>query len=139
LIPRAKRYFRGESISQTWDKLKHIEKQRSGSDDTELAPSATPAVERRATQRLLVHMPVVVHGHGSNGEAFHEETEALSVNAGGALITLKTVVSPGQSVSLLNLVNQKEQKCQVVYKGAAYLETTVVGVGFPHPFHDFWT
>jgi hypothetical protein len=119
--------------------LKHIERQRSGGGDEDMAPSATPVIERRATQRLLVHMPVVVHGYGSNGEAFHEETEALSVNAGGALITLKTSVTQGQDLSLLNLVNQKEQKCQVVYQGAAYLETTVVGVGFPQPFHDFWT
>jgi hypothetical protein len=119
--------------------LKHIERQRSGSGDEDLAPSATPVIERRATQRLLVHMPVVVHGYGSNGEPFHEETEALSVNAGGALITLKTSVTQGQDLSLLNLVNQKEQKCQVVYQGAAYLETTVVGIGFPQPYHDFWT
>jgi hypothetical protein len=119
--------------------LKEIEQQRFGSSDRR-APQLRekPAIERRASQRLLVHVPVLVHGQKSNGEPFHEKTEALSVNAGGALITLRVAVEPGQDLSLRNIVNEREQKCQVVYQGSAYLETTVVGVGFPQPFHDFW-
>ena len=119
--------------------MKEIEQQRSGSSDGgHPQPPEEPTIERRASKRLLVHMPVLVHGQKSNGEPFHEETEALSVNAGGALITLRVAVERGQDLSLRNKVNEREQKCQVVYQGSAHLETTVVGVGFPQPFHDFW-
>ena len=119
--------------------MKEIEQQRSGKSDSGAPqPPEKDAIERRASQRLLVHVPVLVHGQKPNGEPFHEKTEALSVNAGGALIMLRVAVERGQDLSLRNIVNEREQKCQVVYQGSAYMETTVVGVGFPQPVHDFW-
>jgi hypothetical protein len=81
---------------------------------------------------------VIVHEQRLDGQQFQEETEALSVNAGGSLITLTNTVKAGQDLLLTNKISQKEQKAQIVYQGSAYLETSVVGIGFPQNVSDFW-
>ncbi len=94
--------------------------------------------DRRSTKRFLANTPVLVYGYGATDEPFHERTEALSVNAGGGLITLTTAVNPGQTLLLINEVNQKEEKCTVVREVSTYLEKTEVVVKFPEPVPDFW-
>ena len=61
-----------------------------------------------------------------------------SVNAGGGLITLATAVSYGQTLLLINEVNQKEEKCTVIRQVSTSLEKTEVVVKFPQPVPDFW-
>ena len=70
--------------------------------------------DRRSTDRFLANAPVFVYGYGATDDPFHERTEALSVNAGGGLITLTTSVNSGQTLLLINEVNLKEEKCTVI-------------------------
>ena len=94
--------------------------------------------DRRSTKRFLANTPVLVYGYGTTDEPFHERTEALSVNAGGGLITLATAVNSGQTLLLINEVNQKEEKCTVIRQVSTYLDRTDIVVKFPQPVPDFW-
>ena len=94
--------------------------------------------DRRSTKRFLPNTPVLVYGYGATDDPFHERTEALSVNAGGGLITLVTAVSSGQTLLLINEVNQKEEKCTVVREVSTHLDRIQIVVKFPQPAPDFW-
>ena len=77
------------------------------------------------------------YGYGATDEPLHERTEALSVNAGGGLITLATAVNSGQTLLLINEVNQKEEKCTVIRQVSTYLDRTDIVVKFPQPVPRF--
>ena len=94
--------------------------------------------DRRSTKRFLANAPVLVYGYGATDDPFHERTEALSVNAGGGLITLATAVNTGQTLLLINEMNQKEEKCTVIRQASTYLDRTDIVVKFPQPVPDFW-
>jgi hypothetical protein len=94
--------------------------------------------DRRSTKRFLANAPVFVYGYGAADEPFHERTEALSVNAGGGLITLATAVNSGQILLLINEVNQKEEKCTVIRQVSTDLDRTGIVVKFQQPVPDFW-
>jgi hypothetical protein len=95
--------------------------------------------DRRSTNRFLANAPVFVYGYGATKEPFHERTEALSVNAGGGLITLTTAVNSGQTLLLINEVNLKEEKCTVIRQvSTVFLNRTGIFVKFPQAVPDFW-
>ena len=126
-------------MSRLWKSLKQAEKQRSsGVETNDVEPPNDQVAERRCSQRVLVHVPVIVRGRTTDHDPFQEETEAICVNACGGLITLTAGITDGQRLVLTNKVNQKEQECQVVYEGSTYSERAVVGVGFTQANPDFW-
>jgi hypothetical protein len=81
---------------------------------------------------------VLIYGSTDRDEPFHEQTEALRVNAGGGLITLTTAVQDGNALLLINKVNLKEQKCHVVGHRGSYLNRSAVGFEFSESVPDFW-
>ncbi len=126
-------------MSKIWDALREaarLKKQRIDQEGLLNYRDAIP--ERRSTKRFLANTPVLVYGYGATDDPFHERTEALSVNAGGGLITLTTAVNPGQTLLLINEVNLKEEKCTVVREVYTYLDRKDIVVKFPQPAHDFW-
>ncbi len=123
-------------MSRIWDALKEAEQHRAKHPNPEPGGNE-PVPNRRSTERLRRHLPVLIYGH-SNNEPFHEATETLCTNAGGGLITLTTTVRRGQRLVLINNVNQKEQECRVIDLGSKYSERTAVGIGFKQPVPDFW-
>ncbi len=126
-------------MSKIWDALREaarLKKQRIDQEGLLNYRDAIP--ERRSTKRFLANTPVLVYGYGATDDPFHERTEALSVNAGGGLITLTTAVNPGQTLLLINEVNLKEEKCTVVREVYAYLDRKDIVVKFPQPAPDFW-
>jgi len=126
-------------MSKIWDALREaarLKKQRIGQEGLLNYRDAIP--ERRSTKRFLANTPVLVYGYGATDDPFHERTEALSVNAGGGLITLTTAVNPGQTLLLINEVNLKEEKCTVVREVYTYLDRKDIVVKFPQPAPDFW-
>jgi hypothetical protein len=126
-------------MSKIWNALREVERlknQRVYKEGLHNHPDATP--ERRSTKRVLANAPVLVYGYGATDNPFHEGTEALSVNARGALITLTTAVNPGQTLLLINEVNLKEEKCTVVRRASSHLNRIGVAVEFPKPVPDFW-
>ena len=126
-------------MSKIWDSLKDVERHLNKHDYKEGVQNRWDAIpERRSTKRLWVYAPVLVYGYGGADEPFHEGTEALYVNARGGLITLKTAVTPGQTLLLINNANLKEQKCSVVRQNSTYLNRAAIVVEFPQPVPDFW-
>jgi hypothetical protein len=121
-------------MSKIWDSLTSVEQHAPRS-----SPRGVDSVsDRRIAPRLWAYAPVLVYGRPTEGQPFHEPTEALRVNASGGLITLTTAVGPGDSFLLINKVNQKEQKCHVVGRRGNYLSRSAVGFEFSEPVPDFW-
>ncbi|HVB55840.1 MAG TPA: hypothetical protein VNE63_05315 [Candidatus Acidoferrales bacterium] len=126
-------------MSRIWDLLRNVElRQNVSASRKGVGAERQPVRDRRCTPRIWIYSPVLVYGHATENEPFHEGTEALHVNARGGLITLRTAVGPGQTLLLFNKVNQKEQKCTVVRQTSAYLNWTTIVVQFSHPAPDFW-
>jgi hypothetical protein len=126
-------------MSKIWDALREAERLKHEGVSKEGPQNQRDAIpERRSTKRFLANVPVLVYGYGATDSPFHEETEALTVNARGGLITLSTAVNPGQTLLLINKVNQKEEKCIVVRQESTYQNSTVIIVEFPEPVPDFW-
>jgi len=120
-------------MSKIWEALREVERHKN-----KRTYSAGLEHERRSTKRFLANAPILVYGYRAKDDPFHEGTEALSANAGGALITLTTVVNPGQTLLLINKVNEKEEKCTVVRRLSTHLNRTGVAVKFPRPMPNFW-
>lgn len=126
-------------MSKIWAAIREAERDKNlriynegPEDGSDLLP------DRRSTKRLAANTPVLVYGYGSMDDPFHEGTEALSVNARGGLITLTTVVNPGQTLLLINKRNEREERCTVVREVSTYLNRTGFAVKFPEPVPDFW-
>jgi len=102
----------------------------------ESMPSAT--AERRS-QRIPLDVPLVIKGRTGGKQDFREETFTLSASAHGVLLALKTSVSLGQKVQLLNRKTWDEVDGQVVYVGLPNAGLTRVGIEFERPAPDFWS
>jgi len=120
-------------MSKIWDSLKALERGNGGSSGKDA--DSTP--ERRCGPRLWAYAPILVYGHTTTNEPFHEPTEALRVNARGGLLTLTTAVSPDQPILLINRLN-KEQKCRLVGYRGTYLGRSAIGFEFLEAVSDFW-
>jgi hypothetical protein len=126
-------------VSKIWDALKEVERIKHKRVYTEGLQNHRDVIpDRRSTKRLSANAPVLVYGYGVTNDPFHEGTEALSVNARGGLITLTAPVNPGQTLLLINKINEKEERCTVVRLVSTYLNRTSVAVEFPQPVPDFW-
>jgi hypothetical protein len=126
-------------MSKIWDALREAERLKTDRvcmDSPQNHGDAIP--DRRSTKRFLANAPLLVYGYGAADSPFHEEAEALSVNARGGLITLTTAVNPGQTLLLINEANLKEEKCTVVRQASTHPNGTGIAVEFPQPVPDFW-
>jgi PilZ domain len=97
------------------------------------------AVAERRSERIQVDVPLVIKGHTEGERDFREETFTLSASAHGVLLALKTSVSVGQKVQLLNQRNWDELPGHVVYVGIPHAGLTRVGIEFEKPAADFWS
>jgi len=92
----------------------------------------------RSSERLSLRVPVVIYGFAGKGGAFHEDTETVTVNSSGALVTLKTKLALGDVVFLLHKSSRQEQEVRVVFIDAYSDRETRVGLAFKKPISDFW-
>jgi len=92
----------------------------------------------RSSERMSLRMPVVVYGYAKSCGAFHEETETQTVNASGALVLLRTKLSLGDSVFLVQRGSGLEQEVRVVYLDPYTDREIKVGLAFKHPIPEFW-
>jgi hypothetical protein len=92
----------------------------------------------RSSERMSLRIPVVVYGFTKERGAFHEETETQTVNASGALVMLRTKLSLGDSVFLVQRSNGLEQEVRVAYLDPYTDRETKVGLAFRHPIPEFW-
>jgi PilZ domain len=98
---------------------------------------ASPSVRRRS-QRVLMQVPVRIHGKDSQGNAFDEETETLAINAHGALILVNARLTSGGIVMMQHKRTQEEQECHVVFLGPVRAGRAEIGLEFSEPRPGFW-
>jgi len=96
-----------------------------------------PTVGRRS-QRLLLSIRVVVSGKQSSGAPYAEEALTQVVNAHGALVLIKRLVSTGDRLQIRNVKTGEEVGCTVVDVGERQDHKCAVGVEFDEPSPRFW-
>jgi len=79
-------------------------------------------VERRRTDRLLLTIPLRVEGADARGREFEAEGRTAVVNRHGARIQLKQLLQPGQTIRVVNLVNQHMADFRVIGPTAPFSE-----------------
>ena len=102
----------------------------------EFTPSSPGS--RRRSQRVPMPVSICISGAGSLGENFEENTETLSINIYGALISLEARLISGSNVRLRHNLTQKEQECRVVFLGPTRGTKKEIGLEFTAPRSDFW-
>ena len=99
--------------------------------------TSKPSAVRRS-QRLLIVVHVIVSGKNPAGSQFSEEAFTQVVNAHGALIVMRQIVSIGTHLRLKNKKTGEEIACTVVDLGDRVDQKSAVGVEFEKPSPFFW-
>ena len=92
----------------------------------------------RSSERLPLHVAVVIYGWTKSQGSLQEETSTLLVNASGALLTLKSKVEVGETAFLINKASREEQEIRIVYVEQIPDGHTLVGVALKYPSAQFW-
>jgi hypothetical protein len=92
---------------------------------------------RRRSQRVRARIPVVVRTQADKNTP-PEKTEALVVNAHGALVLLAMPVSIDQFVIVQNPKTGEELLSRVSTVGDSFMGKTQVGIEFIKPAPRFW-
>ena len=93
---------------------------------------------RRRSQRVLMQVPVGIHGKNAQGAEFEEFTETLAINAHGALILLNARLTSGAVVHMKHNKTEEEQECHVAFLGPVRGGRAEIGVEFSAPNSNFW-
>ena len=93
---------------------------------------------RRRSQRVLMQVPVRIHGKDAQGDHMEEETETLAINAHGALVVLKSRLKSGGKVFLQHKRTGEEQECEVAFLGPVRSGKNEIGLEFSVPRPGFW-
>jgi hypothetical protein len=80
---------------------------------------------------------LLVYGSDSDKQPFHEEAYTLEVNDNGCMLSLESVVLPGQRLFLINPRNM-EHECRVIRAGRRVRGKARVVVEFRSPSPRFW-
>lgn len=70
--------------------------------------------EKRRSDRLMLTIPLRVHGTDSNGSSFVDQARTVTLNRHGARIQIVRPLTSGQTVRLVNLVVNREAEFRVV-------------------------
>src|SRR6185437_1922839 len=98
----------------------------------------TADVGRRRSMRVLLSVPVIVHGKTRDQRDFHEETRTLVVNAHGALLSVATPLAAGQRITIEHKLTQETLDCRIIYAGNPQGGKSQMGVEFVSPSPTFW-
>lgn len=93
----------------------------------------------RSSERLPLHVAVVLYGWTKSQGSIQEETSTLLVNASGALLTLNTKLDVGETAFLINKASREEREIRVVYVEQIPDGKTLAGVALKHPSAQFWS
>jgi hypothetical protein len=95
--------------------------------------------EKRRSERVKLHVPVLVMTETVDHEPAQEVTHTITVNAHGGLFKLKMEVLAGQPMILVNMQTNTEQRCRVVR--VEHLPAAEFGVAFEFesPAPEFWS
>ena len=93
---------------------------------------------RRRSQRVLMQVPVRIHGKDAQGAPFDEETETLAINAHGALVLLQARLTSGSRIQLQHKRTEEQQECHVVFLGPVRGNKAEIGFEFSAARPQFW-
>jgi len=93
---------------------------------------------RRRSARVLLSVPVIVHGVLPDGNKFEEEARTLVVNAHGALLALTIALPTGQALTLTHKLTRHSLDCRTVYVGKPQAGKAQVGIEFLQATPMFW-
>jgi PilZ domain len=95
--------------------------------------------EKRRSDRLMLTVPLRVHGRDPQGAEFIEDARTVTLNRHGACIQIERPLMPGQTIHLTNLVSRRGAPFRVVGpvsprtdKGGEW------GVECQDQTHDIW-
>jgi hypothetical protein len=94
--------------------------------------------ERRRTLRVMLTVPIKVHGHTVKGDPFTVETRSHTVSLHGASIELERNVVLGEILQLENEKTRERAEGKVVTIRHARDGKTYVGVEFTDRDVNFW-
>jgi hypothetical protein len=103
-----------------------------------LPAKAVKPLAARRSQRLLLSIRVVVSGKQPSGSPFAEDAFTQVVNAHGALVLMKQLVSIGDRLQIRNVKTTEEVGCTVVDVGERQEHMCTVGLEFDLPSPRFW-
>lgn len=93
---------------------------------------------RRRSKRIRARVRIAVRVETHEREIIWEETDALIVNAHGALILLSAHVSRDKFLTIRNPKNEKEILARITSLGARFMGKCEVGIEFIRPAPEFW-
>jgi PilZ domain-containing protein len=93
---------------------------------------------RRRSQRVLMQVPLRLHGVDAQGQNFEESSETLAINAHGALVLVAARITSGSVIQVRHTKTQEEQECHVVFLGPVRGGKAEVGLEFTVPRPAFW-
>jgi hypothetical protein len=138
--------------------IEATEKNSAVGDEPRSKPP-TPESRRRASERQLLHVPVLVRGWREAPGAFHEDASTIIVNSGdapvslaafredtstivvnsnGALVSLAAKVQAGDLVFLVNKISKEQQEVRVAYVAPEFEGKHSVGLAFDSDSLNFW-
>jgi hypothetical protein len=102
-----------------------------------MAQNGTAAAQR-ASERMFLQVPVMVHGTCRDRTSFQEETSTVVVNAGGGLVTLSSGVDVGDTVMVVNKTTKRSHECRIVYRGKDWEGKPQAAIAFGGAIPNFW-
>jgi hypothetical protein len=102
-------------------------------------PPESPFRERRRGERVLIRIPVKVHGLAKDHKHVTEDAETVVVSRVGALLRCRAAFKIGAQVDVTNGFTQKDEKFRVVWVSEqpkqGYFD---VGIEFLTAHDEFW-
>src|SRR5271169_4592683 len=93
---------------------------------------------RRRSERVMLHMPVLVLAENQDRDMMHVEAKTQVVNAHGGMMKMTSHLHVGQSFLLQNPQNGAEIGCRVVRIDEDGLEFFKIAFEFDRPAPKFW-
>ena len=95
--------------------------------------------KNRRSERLNLHVPVLVYRRPAEGPLFYEATHTLTVSAHGALIPLTQLVASKQLLWVQNTNTGEQKECRVVSVETEPRGLCNIAVEFTRPVPKLWS
>ncbi len=94
--------------------------------------------ESRRSERVLLSIPVTIHGEDLTGVPINESTRTIVINAHGALVRMQSFVVLNQILTIQHAQTREELYCRVARFHRDEQGRVEVGLEFLHPSPRFW-
>lgn len=95
--------------------------------------------ERRRGERVLIRIPLTVHGLAKDNKHITEDAETIVVSRNGALLRCRSIFKIGGHVEITNGFTKSCEKFRVVWSSEQPKQGHYdIGIEFLTPHEDFW-